>query len=67
MKKDFYCSTCGKQELDKNEIGVCKKLLGRKIEKFLCFQCLASYLDVTVEDVLEKVEQFKEQGCTLFV
>ena len=28
--------------------------------------CQASYLGTTVEDLLEKIEEFKEEGCTLF-
>lgn len=29
--------------------------------------CLAEYLGVTVEDLMDKIEEFKEQGCKLFV
>ena len=28
--------------------------------------CLADYLGVTEEELLAKVEEFKEEGCTLF-
>lgn len=63
---DKTCSSCWKKPLTKDEIGVCKKLLGSKTEKFYCMECLASYLDTTVSDLLDKIEEFKEEGCTLF-
>ena len=28
--------------------------------------CLADYLDVTVDDLNEKIEEFKDEGCKLF-
>lgn len=53
-------------DLDKDTIGINKKLLGESIDSFYCMDCLASFLDVTVEDLLDKIEEFKEEGCTLF-
>ena len=29
-------------------------------------ECLAAYLETSKEDILAKIEEFKEQGCTLF-
>lgn len=60
------CIMCNKSNLDKNTIGINKKLLGENISSFYCMDCLASFLDVTVEDLLDKIEEFKEEGCTLF-
>lgn len=60
------CIACGSEDLSKNTIGINKKLLGSGIENFYCIDCLASYLDVTVEELLEKIEEFKEEGCKLF-
>lgn len=60
------CIMCDKQQLDKDTIGINKKLLGESIDSFYCMDCLASFLDVTVEDLLDKIEEFKEEGCTLF-
>lgn len=60
------CIACNKKMLDKDTIGINKKLLGKEITKFYCMDCLADYLGCTVEDLLEKIEEFKEEGCTLF-
>ncbi len=60
------CIMCKKNNLDKNTIGINKKLLGEKIVNYYCINCLADFLDVTVEDLLEKIEQFKSEGCKLF-
>jgi hypothetical protein len=57
-----YCEAI----LSKDEIALCKKLLGRNIELFMCVVCLADYLDCSTDDLLVKIEEFKEQGCTLF-
>ena len=59
------CNSCNKN-LTKDEIALCKKLLGKNTKVFYCIECLADYLDVSVEDLEEKIEQFKEEGCTLF-
>ena len=65
MKK-VDCISCGKQNLSKNTIGINKKLLGRNITNFYCMECLADYLEVSVEDLQEKIEEFKDEGCKLF-
>lgn len=63
---DVDCFACGKKHLSKDEVGLNKKMLGREVKQFYCLDCFAEYLDVTTEDLLAKVEEFKEQGCTLF-
>ena len=42
MKID--CIICGKNNLNKNTIGINKKLLGEDMENFYCMDCLAEYL-----------------------
>lgn len=64
MEKE--CLACHKKPLDKDTIGINKKLLGKEIDAFYCLECLADYLGCTVEDILDKIEEFKEEGCTLF-
>lgn len=63
MKKCYYCAN----ELSKDDVALCKKLLGRKIKQFFCREHLAEVLDTDVETLAAKVEQFKEEGCTLFL
>ena len=53
-------------DLDKDTIGINKKLLGSSIKSFYCMDCLANALDVTVEELLDKIEEFKDEGCELF-
>ena len=65
MKK-INCVACFKENLDNDTIGINKKLLGMDISGFYCMACLANYLDVTEEELLAKIEEFKEDGCTLF-
>lgn len=60
------CVICGKQHLDRDTIGINKKLLGLKTENFYCMDCLADYLGCTVQDLLDKIEEFKADGCKLF-
>ena len=51
--------------LSKDEIGINKKLLDAD-SSFYCMECLASYLEADVQDILDKIEELKEQGCKLF-
>ena len=60
------CYVCGKAPLTKNEIGLTKKLIDKKTLVFYCLPCLAEYLEVTEEELLAKIEDFKNEGCTLF-
>jgi predicted nucleic-acid-binding Zn-ribbon protein len=60
------CYVCGKENLSKDEIGLTKKLLDKNTKRFYCLDCLAEYLEVDTEFLLEKVEEFKKQGCKLF-
>ena len=60
------CVICGKEIREKNVLGINKKLLGEDIINYYCMDCLADYLDVTVDDLNEKIEEFKDEGCKLF-
>lgn len=64
MKTECIC--CRKNNLDKDTIGINKKLLGTDVSTFYCMDCLADYLNTTVEEILEKIEEFREEGCALF-
>lgn len=60
------CVVCGKGNLDKDTLGINKKLLGTIIANFYCMDCLAEYLGCTVQELLDKIQDFKDEGCTLF-
>lgn len=66
MRERKTCYVCGKSPLSKDEIGLTKKLIDKKTINFYCIDCLAEYLEVTTEELLDKIEEFKEEGCTLF-
>lgn len=65
MAKRVKCCVC-EAILNKNEIGLNKKLIGVHIRKNFCLNCLAVHLDATTDELLEKIEDFKNEGCTLF-
>ena len=60
------CRVCGKNPLLKNEIGLNKKFIHREVEDFFCLACLADYFEMNEDDLKEKIEEFKLQGCALF-
>lgn len=66
MKKIYKCVSCGKVGLNKNTIGINKKLLGDKLKSFYCIDCLANFLEVEPQDIFDKIEEFKDEGCKLF-
>ncbi len=66
MEKVRKCYLC-ENKLDKDAIGLNKKLLDKNLSRLLCVECLAVHLDVSVEDLKTKISEFKDQGCTLFL
>lgn len=66
MEKVKKCYLC-EEKLDKDAIGLNKKLLDKSFSRFLCINCLAAHLDVSTEDLNAKVRELKDQGCTLFL
>lgn len=66
MMGKFSCISCGKEEISKDEIGLTKKLISKDATSFYCIDCLAEYLSVTADELRDKIEEFKEEGCTLF-
>jgi hypothetical protein len=65
-KKEIKCCDCS-IKLNKNEIALSKKMLGREIVEFMCVSCFADYLSCSVSDLEIKIQEFKEQGCALFL
>lgn len=66
MIKMVDCYICGKKNISKNEIGLTKKLMGKSSKNFYCISCLAEQLEVTTEELQDKIEEFKNEGCKLF-
>lgn len=60
------CISCHKRISERDVLAVNMKLMGEEVGQFYCLDCLASTLDCTVQDILDKVEEFKSQGCKLF-
>lgn len=60
------CTRCGRS-LTNDEIGLSKKLTGRGTTRFYCISCLAGDFGVTEQRLLNKIEEFRAEGCTLFV
>jgi hypothetical protein len=66
LAKSVDCYICGKKNLTRNEIGLNKKLIGQDVKKFHCLQCLADYLELSVDELEERIQEFKDAGCTMF-
>ena len=67
MKKpQRTCCECDRK-LVKDEVALSQKLLGTEIDEFYCSDCLSEYLECSKEDLEIKIQEFKEQGCTLFL
>lgn len=65
MQGASYCK-CGAGPLDRDTVGINKKLLGRRVQRFMCIDCLAGELDVAPDELLELIEEFRDAGCSLF-
>ncbi len=60
------CRDCA-QVLTTNEIGISLRLLGRDGKQLLCRNCIAQQFQVDPAVIDRKIEQFRRQGCPLFV
>lgn len=60
------CYVCNKENITKDEIGLTRKLISKNANDFFCLSCLAEQLEVTEEELKDKIEEFKDEGCTLF-
>lgn len=66
MRKKILCCDC-KEPLKKDEIALSKKLIDVDTEDFYCLNCLSEVIGCTADDLQDKIQEFKEQGCTLFL
>ena len=60
------CTECG-GKLGKLDIALHRKLVNRGAKSFLCKSCLAKLYKVTESDLDRMAENFRAQGCTLFL
>ena len=60
------CKDCEKTLL-LDEIAIYKRLVYRDAEEYLCKECLARELNVSVLEIDKKIEHFRAIGCTLFI
>ena len=56
MARVKKCYACGRELVKKNELGLNKKLIDPETQTFYCLDCLAEYLEVDVEFLLEKIQ-----------
>ena len=49
-----------------DEMAMTRKLINRGAPQFLCLPCLARRFDAAEEELLERMQAFKDMGCTLF-
>ena len=65
MEKVKKCYLC-EAKLDKDIIGLNKKLIHRQIERMMCLTCMSAHFETTEDELNEMIERLKGQGCTLF-
>ena len=59
------CKKCHRP-LVRDEIAIYKRLVHRGATEFLCLTCFAEKFKVTEEQLREKIQLFRDMGCTLF-
>ncbi|MDR0611480.1 MAG: hypothetical protein LBG58_15335 [Planctomycetaceae bacterium] len=66
-KKVLKCRFCN-EFVDKDTVALNKKIINRNQPKdrMVCITCMAETLECTVEDLRDKIEEYKQEGCTLF-
>ena len=64
--KNKTCCVCGKS-LKKDEVALSQKLIDIDTEEYYCIPCMSEYFGCDEEDLIIKIREFKEQGCTLFL
>lgn len=65
-KNKNKCLECGKV-LRKEEFALSCKLIGDTADEMYCVPCLAEYIGCSEIDLKVKIQEFKEQGCALFL
>ena len=65
-ESDGRCAACGRV-LEPDEIALTRKIINRGASRFFCITCLAEHFQVSEDVLREKIVQFREMGCTLFI
>lgn len=65
MANHDTCKQCGKA-LKSDDIAIYRKMILRCAQEFLCIDCLAEYLGVSRKALEDKIEFFRQSGCSLF-
>ncbi len=67
MESDPVCKICGRV-LTKDETGLNKKILDGDVKNGIwrCLSCMAENLECEVDELEEKIQEFKAEGCKLF-
>ncbi len=60
------CARCGAL-LSRDEVGLTRKLINRGAAEFFCLSCLAAHFEVSPDVLREKIREFRDMGCTLFL
>ena len=66
MSSLIVCKDCGSEITDKDVLGCNRKMLGKKTKNYYCLKCMAKEYEVKPDFLLEKIQEWKEQGCVLF-
>lgn len=59
------CVDCA-SSLRRDEIAITKRLVGRGATQFYCISCLARRLGVPTATIEQKIQEYREMGCSLF-
>ena len=60
-----HCIACH-SPVTSDEVAMTRKLINRGATQYLCLPCLARRFEVALPDLLERMQAFKDMGCTLF-
>jgi len=59
------CRECG-APLTRDAFALSRKMINRALQEGYCLPCLARHFQLPEDLLLQKIEEFKKMGCTLF-